>query len=85
MSGDPLARIRGRLGGLATSARHDTREQTAAARSAFLSRFLVEVDPHRVLPEHERDRRAVAARKAYFARLALLSAEARAQRSRRRR
>jgi hypothetical protein len=50
---------------------------TAPARSAFLQRFLDEVDPDRVLPEAERTRRATAARKAYMQQLALRSSVAR--------
>jgi hypothetical protein len=50
---------------------------TQAARDKFLERFLNEVDPDRVLDPAERERRAESARKAYFARLALKSAQAR--------
>jgi len=42
-----------------------------------LARFLDEVDPQRELPEHERERRAIAARKRYFSALALRSSRAR--------
>jgi len=62
---------RGRLGGLAKAARNDAREGTQAARSAFLARFELEVDPDGVLELEERLRRAVAARKLYMARLLL--------------
>lgn len=51
--------------------------RTAPARRAFLDRFDREVDPDGVLPADERARRAKHARKAHFARLALLSAKAR--------
>ena len=54
---------------------------TANARAAFLARFVDEVDPNRELPEAERERRATAARKAHFARLAFASAEARRKRA----
>lgn len=50
---------------------------TAAARAAFDQRFVDEVDPERALDPVERARRAGHARKAYFARLALASAQAR--------
>jgi hypothetical protein len=50
---------------------------TAPARKAFLDRFAREVDPEGVLPPEERARRATAARKAFYARLALMSAQAR--------
>lgn len=55
----------------------DPVEGTAAARKAFADRFEKEVDPLRLLDPAERHRRAESARKAYFARLALLSAQAR--------
>jgi hypothetical protein len=67
----------GRLGGLTTSSRHDPTAITANARAAFLGRFWVEADPDGVLSPEERDRRAVAARRAHFVRLALRSAEVR--------
>jgi hypothetical protein len=49
------------------------------ARKAFLDRFEREVDPDGTLPPAERARRVESARKAYFARLALRSAQARAR------
>jgi hypothetical protein len=70
--------LRGRIGGHTTHSRHDSREVTAPARSAFLLRFEREVDPDRTLPEAERQRRAHAARRAHFVRLARLSAISRA-------
>lgn len=69
--------MRGRLGAHAMHSRHDARETTAAARRSFLDRFEDEVDPGRVLPEAERRRRAEHAKRAYFTRLALKSAQAR--------
>ncbi len=50
---------------------------TSPARAAFNARFDDEVDPDRTLPAHERARRATAARRAYFMRLSLRSAQAR--------
>jgi hypothetical protein len=50
---------------------------TGAARAKFLERFENEVDPERTLDPAERARRAEHARKAYFAGLALKSAQAR--------
>ena len=70
----------GRIGAYAQQARHDPRETTRAARLAFNQRFAVQVDPRGELPELERQRRATAAKKAYFARLALKSAQARQKR-----
>ena len=78
---DPAARLRGRIGAYVQHANHDPHETTAAARAAFLSRFECEVDPDNVLDLAERRRRAQAARKAYFARLALRSAQVRRQRA----
>jgi hypothetical protein len=69
--------LRARIAAHAKHAKHDPAESTAAARQAFLDRFEREVDPEGVLPETERRRRADHARKAYFARLALKSAQAR--------
>lgn len=76
---DPQASLRGRIGGLALAAQHDPREYTAEARRRFLAKFEDEVDPDRILTELERKRRAEAARKLYFARLALKSAKKRAR------
>ena len=73
--------LRGRIGAYRLHATHDPRETTKPARVAFNARFLREVDPEGKLPEAERQRRAEAARKAYFARLARLSAQARRKRS----
>jgi hypothetical protein len=72
--------LRGRMGAYVVHARYDPRQTTAPARAAFLRRFLDEVDPDRVLPEPERLRRAAAARKAYFTRLAFLASRRRRQR-----
>ena len=83
MGNTPEASIReqrARLGGLALSATQDPHVYTARARRAFLDRFEDAVDPLRELPEGERERRATAARRLYFARLALRSAKARARR-----
>src|SRR5688572_7829829 len=71
------ARIRGRLAAYSQHSKHDVRETTSAARAAFLDRFVQEVDPERLLPEQERQRRAEAARRAYFQRLALASSRSR--------
>ena len=81
-----LYRQRGRLGGLTLAARRNPKEYTAAARRAFDDRFLIEVDPDASLRRGnpvEANRRAAAARKLYFARLAYRSAQARALRGKR--
>ncbi len=69
--------MRARMAAYTLHARRDPRETTKAARRAFNQRFLDEVDPERCLPERERLRRADAARRAYFTRLAYLSARTR--------
>jgi hypothetical protein len=76
------ASLRGRIGGFAVHATHDSRALTAPARAAFLARFESMVDPDGRLPTAERQRRGAALRKAHFARLAYRSAQARAGRKR---
>lgn len=76
-----LRSLQGRIGAYKLHATHDPRETTAKARATFLARFEDEVDPERELPEGERMRRATAARKSYFARLAWRSAVARSKRA----
>ncbi len=78
-----LRRLRARVGGLSLAASHDPREYTASARAAFLGKFAEMVDPGGTLPESERLRRAEAARRAHFTRLAIRSAEARRRRANR--
>jgi hypothetical protein len=56
---------------------YDSRDLTANARAAFADRFVWQVDPDRLLPERERQRRADCARKAYYTALAAKSAQAR--------
>jgi hypothetical protein len=72
------------VGGLISASRRDGRDMTAAARQSFLSKFETQVDPTGILAPAERQRRALALRKAYFSRLALASATARAKTARRR-
>ena len=67
----------GRLGAHTALANHGGEKLTAAARAAFLDRFEKQVDPDGVLDPAERSKRAEFARKAYFQRLALKSAETR--------
>lgn len=55
----------------------DRAAATAAARKAAADRFEKQVDPDGVLPPAERARRAESARKAFYTRLALKSAQAR--------
>ena len=58
--------LRSRIAAYTLHATHDPRETTQAARIAFMARFEREVDPEGILPPVERDRRAEAARRAYF-------------------
>ena len=74
---DSLASLRGKIGAHALHAQRDSREMTAPARAAFLSRFETQVDPDGTLSPTEHQRRAAAARKEYFARLAYSSVKAR--------
>jgi hypothetical protein len=69
--------MRARMAAYTLHARYDPRDTTKPARRAFNARFLDQVDPDRRLPERERLRRAEAARKAYFTKLAYLSARSR--------
>jgi hypothetical protein len=55
----------------------ERREKLAKAQAAFLTRFEREVDPEGVLPPEERAFRAAHAKRAYFAKLALRSVQAR--------
>ena len=80
MSISPGRVVAGRLGGLTTASRNDPLAYTAKARLAFLAGFAALVDPEGALPPDERERRAVAARRAHMTRLALASSKARAQR-----
>jgi hypothetical protein len=70
----------GRLGAYTMLSRNDPKETTKAGRSAFLAKFEQQVDPQRQLEPEERGRRATMARRAYFARLAMKSAQTRARR-----
>lgn len=65
--------LRAKIGAFSLHAQGGT--NTAPARKAFLSRFEREIDPEGVLSELERQKRAEFARKAYFARLRLKSAQ----------
>jgi hypothetical protein len=58
----------------------DGTAHTAPARKAFLSRFERDVDPKGELDPAERTRRAEHAKKAYFGRLSIKSADARRRR-----
>lgn len=66
-------RARAKLAAHARWAKHDRHKHAAKMRAVLEQRFIDEVDPDRVLPEAERQRRAESARKAYFARMAFES------------
>lgn len=68
---------RARIAALTRWSREDPRPNALRANAGLMAKFLREVDPEGVLPEPERNRRADAAKKAHFARLAFLSAKAR--------
>lgn len=55
----------------------DRSARTAPARAAMQAKFEDQVDPDRKLPADERARRAESARRAYYQRLALKSAQSR--------
>lgn len=73
--------LRARAGAHAVHAKHDSRTLTQPARDAFLARFEDEVDPERTLPDAERRRRAIHARKSHMARLSLKAARARSKKA----
>ena len=69
--------LRARMAAYSMHAKHDGRAVTQKAREAFLTKFEELVDPTGSLSPRERERRARAARKAHFARMAFLSAKKR--------
>lgn len=75
---------RGTIASIAANTRwsmvQDRSAATAPAREKFLDRFERQVDPGGVLPAGERAKRAENAKKAYFQRLALKSAQSRRRR-----
>lgn len=73
-------RIAGRIGAYESWANTEDRTaRTAAGRAAAEARFEKLVDPEGKLSPAERAKRAQAARKAHFQRMALKSAQARAR------
>lgn len=71
----------GRLGAHTRWAREEDRSAaTQPARDGMRRKFEDEVDPDRVLPVAERERRAESARRAFYQRIAMKSAAARAAR-----
>jgi hypothetical protein len=74
-------RLRAQAAAYERWSKEDPREGTKPARAAYIRRFVDQVDPDRILPEPERERRAQAALKAHMARMALASSRARAKRA----
>lgn len=68
---------RARLAAYAMHAKNDSKATTAKARATFLKSFEDKVDPDGVLTDTERQRRALAARKAHFTALAYRSSRSR--------
>jgi hypothetical protein len=69
-----------RIGGLTRAARYDSRQMTARARRAgpgSIDYWIPKVDPDGTLDRDEADRRATAARSAYFVSLGRKSGQAR--------
>ena len=78
----PQQKLARQIGAHESWARTDDRAaRTAPARKAALERFERQVDPDGTLEPAERARRAEHARRAYFLRLALKSAQARRARA----
>lgn len=67
-------KLRSRLGGYARAAKYDGLTVTQKARDTFRASFEDIVDPDRILPDAERKRRAIAARRAHYIALSLKSA-----------
>ena len=68
--------LRARMAAYTMHATHDSRVTTRNAPEAFLATFERQVDPDGRLSTCERQRRAEAAKKAYFVGLAMKSAKA---------
>ena len=68
---------RARVAALVRWSGEDPAAHAKHMRECFDQRFHRQVDPDGVLPEAERQRRAIAARRAYFAGLALKSSQVR--------
>ncbi len=71
--------LRARLAAFTRSSLYDGKTVTAKARETFLASFERKVDPDHLLPAAECARRAEAARRAHFTRLAMKSAKARSR------
>jgi hypothetical protein len=70
-------RLRAQIAANTRWSAEDPKEGIKPARAGYERRFELEVDPHGLLPEAERTRRARAAMRAHMQRLALASSKAR--------
>ncbi len=73
--------LRARAGAYAMHANNDSDAIAANARKGYWRKFEDEVDPERVLPAAERQRRAEQAMKAHMTKLALASSIARSKKA----
>jgi hypothetical protein len=71
--------MQGKVAAYHMHAKHDSKVITTHARKAFMGRFHTLVDPENQLSDAERNRRADAAKSAYFTALALKSSLARSR------
>ena len=69
--------MRARIAANTRWSREDGKANAVRAQAGLLAKFVDQVDPDRVLPEAERQRRAEAARRAHMQRLAFRSSKAR--------
>lgn len=69
--------LRARIAANVRASKYDGKAVTAAANAANRKRYLDQVDPDRILPEAERERRATAAFRADQARKSYLALKAR--------
>ena len=72
-----MRRLHAQAAAYAMHAQHGSGKTSRRGREAFLARFERQVDPDGVQSDAERARRAEAAKRAYFIRLSIKSAEAR--------
>jgi len=72
---------RARIAALTRWSQEDPKANGERGQAGLRAKFVDQVDPNRVLPDAERQRRAEAARRAHMQRLAFRSAKARAART----
>ena len=69
--------LRARAAAYEMHAKHGSQKAAIKGQAALLAKFERQVDPDRLLPPEERQHRALNARRAHMARLALASARSR--------